>query len=140
MSHICQDMGANESVKKYIPDYAKYKEVDLKLDSDNIVIATIHKAKGLEFDYVIIPQCAENNYPSYFSLNPYNEEAVMEDARLLYVAMTRAKRKLLITCSSDIYVDTPNYQGHFSQNISQFLSDIKPMFKSTKLRISTGAH
>jgi len=45
MSHICQDMGANESVKKYIPDYAKYKEVDLKLDSDNIVIATIHKAK-----------------------------------------------------------------------------------------------
>jgi DNA helicase-2/ATP-dependent DNA helicase PcrA len=140
MSHICQDMGANESVKKYIPDYAKYKEVDLKLDSDNIVIATIHKAKGLEFDYVIIPQCAENNYPSYFSLNPYNEEAVMEDARLLYVAMTRAKRKLLITCSSDIYIDTPNYQGHFSQNISQFLSDIKPMFKSTKLRINTEAH
>ena len=140
MSQTCQDMSIIESIKKYIPDYAKYKEVDLKLDSDNIVIATIHKAKGLEFDYVIIPQCAENNYPSYFSLNPYNEEAVMEDARLLYVAMTRAKRKLLITCSSDVYVDTPNYQGHFSQNISRFLFDIEPMFKKTELRIATGAH
>jgi superfamily I DNA/RNA helicase len=133
-------MGANEGVKKYIPDYTKYKEVDLKLDSDNIVIATIHKAKGLEFDYVIIPQCAENNYPNYFSLNPYNEEAVMEDARLLYVAMTRAKRKLLITCSSDVYVDSLNYQGHFSQQTSCFLEKIRPMFKNTILRIGTGAH
>ncbi len=140
MSKICQDMSANEGIKKYIPDYAKYKEVDLKLDSDNIVIATIHKAKGLEFDYVIIPQCAENNYPNYFSLKPYNEEAVMEDARLLYVAMTRAKRKLLITCSSHIYVDTPNYSRHFFQDISRFLRDIKPMFKSTILRISTPKH
>ena len=140
MSQTCQDMGANEGVKKYIPDYTKYKEVDLKLDSDNIVIATIHKAKGLEFDYVIIPQCAENIYPFYFNLKPYNEEAVMEDARLLYVAMTRAKRKLLITCSSDVYVDSPNYQGHFSQNISRFLREIYPMFKNTILRIGTGAH
>ena len=140
MSKICQDMGVNEGIRTYIPDYAKYKEVDLKLDSDNIVIATIHKAKGLEFDYVIIPQCADNNYPNYFSLKPYNEEAVMEDARLLYVAMTRAKRKLLITCSSDVFIQSPRYVGPFSQNISRFLMKIKPMFSSKMLRIRTFKH
>ena len=136
MLQTCQNMGVNKGIKKYIPNYVKYKEVDLKLDSDNIVIATIHKAKGLEFDYVIIPQCAKNNYPSYFSRS---EEAIMEDARLLYVAMTRAKRKLLITCSSHVYVDPPGYVGHFFQVISPFLSNIEPMFESRMLRIETMA-
>ena len=141
MSKTCQDMGINEGIKMYIPDYAKYKEVDLKLDSDNIVIATIHKAKGLEFDYVIIPQCANNNYPNYFNLNPYNDAAVMEDARLLYVAMTRAKRKLLITCTSDVYIQSPSgFVRHFSQDISQFLMKIKPMFNSKMLNIKTFRH
>ena len=136
MLQTCQNMGVNKGIKKYIPNYVKYKEVDLKLDSDNIVIATIHKAKGLEFDYVIIPQCAEKNYPSYYS---NSEEEVMEDARLLYVAMTRAKRKLLITYSSDVVVRTPKDKYYFPQEMSRFLWRIESMFESRMLRIKTMA-
>jgi DNA helicase-2/ATP-dependent DNA helicase PcrA len=102
--------------------------VDLKLESDNVVVATVHKAKGLEFDYVIIPQCVINNYPGYYSIRKYSNDdddsGILEDARLLYVAMTRAKKKLLITYSSDTY----NKGGYFDQKPSWFLHSIKELF------------
>ena len=40
-----------------ILDYTLYKEPDLVFDDDKLIISTIHKAKGLEFTNVIIPQC-----------------------------------------------------------------------------------
>ena len=43
------------SIHKYIPEYTKYKESDLVTGNEKIIIATIHKAKGLEFENVIIP-------------------------------------------------------------------------------------
>ena len=136
MRHTCENNIAIKNIKEYIPDYSRYKEVDLKLKTDNVVIATIHKAKGLEFDYVIIPQCATNNYPGYYSIKNYEENkddsGIIEDARLLYVAMTRAKKKLLITYSSDIYVE--NAGRYFSQKPSWFLYSIKELFSEETIK------
>ncbi len=56
-----------------------------------VQLLTVHGAKGLEFDRVWIPDCNEKIYP-YGSLP--DSEAVEEERRIFYVAMTRAKKGL----------------------------------------------
>lgn len=61
----------------------------------NVVrVKTIHTAKGLEFDTVFIPGLIENQFPSY---RLKNEDEYEEERRLLYVAMTRAKKMLYLS-------------------------------------------
>jgi len=109
------------NIKKYTPEYQKYKETDLLTDNDQIIISTVHKAKGLEFDTVVIPNCTDNDYPNYYSKT---SEAILEGARLLYVAMTRAKRRLIITSSK-----TKEVNGYpHKQSPSRFLRPIISMF------------
>jgi DNA helicase-2/ATP-dependent DNA helicase PcrA len=62
---------------------------------NRVTFMTAHSAKGLEFDHVIIAGMEENLFPSAMAVhNPY---AVEEERRLLYVAITRAKRRCIIT-------------------------------------------
>ena len=65
----------------------KLKEADLLVGDEKIVISTIHKAKGRQFDAVIIPDVSS-------VLASANSEEREELRRLLYVAMSRAKRHL----------------------------------------------
>lgn len=60
-----------------------------------VTISTIHSAKGLEWNTVFIMSCVDGIIPNGKSLS--NIEEIEEERRLLYVAITRAKRKLYIT-------------------------------------------
>lgn len=97
MKKTCSLDKVLNTLKRYIPEYTKYTEVDLVIGDEKIFIATIHKAKGLEFENVIIPQASDNVFPHFFSKTEAQKE---EDARLLYVAITRARTNLYITYSS----------------------------------------
>jgi DNA helicase II / ATP-dependent DNA helicase PcrA len=57
-------------------------------------LLTYHRAKGLEFDAVFLPRLNEGELPYKRALNP---SAVAEERRLLYVGMTRARRRLTLT-------------------------------------------
>lgn len=59
-----------------------------------VTLATIHAAKGLEWEAVVIAGCADGSIPHSQSLTP---EALAEERRLFYVAITRARRHLLLT-------------------------------------------
>ena len=56
-------------------------------------MTTVHKAKGLEFDNVIIFDAADGRYPNAYNKTKQQNE---EDARKFYVAMSRAKCRLFI--------------------------------------------
>ena len=58
-------------------------------------LSTIHLAKGLEFDTVFIAGAAEGLLPHVRSID--NDASLEEERRLMYVAMTRAKKKLHIS-------------------------------------------
>ena len=60
---------------------------------------TVHKAKGLEFENVIIFEATDGVYPFFDKKTP---EEIRESARLFYVAMTRAKKRLHITYAESV--------------------------------------
>ena len=61
-----------------------------------VTLSTIHAAKGLEWDAVVVAGCVEGSLPHAQSVST---AAVAEERRLFYVAVTRAKRHLLLTWS-----------------------------------------
>ncbi|HEY7075998.1 MAG TPA: ATP-dependent helicase [Solirubrobacteraceae bacterium] len=62
------------------------------LDEDYLVLSTIHSAKGLEWDAVHVLAVYDGNFPACLSAG--SSESIAEERRLLYVAMTRARRAL----------------------------------------------
>ena len=74
-------------------DISRMKNADLPVGDEHIVVSTVHKAKGLQFDTVLIPDADE--YPS-FGAQRQGEAGRLESARLLYVAMSRAKKRLIL--------------------------------------------
>lgn len=85
-----------------------------------IPIITVHQAKGLEFDTVFLAGIQNNTFPSYMAIKEGN---LSEEKRVFYVAITRAKKRLVITYNS---------QGKYGRRneISQFINCIpKEFFK-----------
>jgi DNA helicase II / ATP-dependent DNA helicase PcrA len=98
---------------------------------DAIQVMTIHQAKGLEFDAVFVPGLVEGRLPQTgrsprFELPPAvleplvrgREDVVAEERRLLYVAMTRARRHLYLTRAS-------HYDGGRRWRDSRFLAEVR---------------
>lgn len=95
--------------------------------ADGVTLMTIHAAKGLEYDTVFLVGCEEDLLPSAMSKTPHDIE---EERRLMYVAITRAKRFCMIT-----FAGQRTIQGKtVNTKPSRFLSDINPSF----LRMMTG--
>jgi DNA helicase-2/ATP-dependent DNA helicase PcrA len=65
------------------------------INQDMVNIMTVHSAKGLEFDAVFIPGLEDGVFPSGRAMNERN--GLEEERRLLYVAMTRAKKLLYLS-------------------------------------------
>src|SRR5690606_38504813 len=73
-----------------------------------IVVTTVFRTKGLEYDYVIIPDCQEGYMPNLYgtgnrifdkhgiAAEPEPSEAIENERRLFYVALTRAKKAVYI--------------------------------------------
>ena len=90
-----------------------------------IRIMTMHASKGLEFDTVYVPDCQEGKIPSDKS---QAEEAIEEERRMFYVAMTRARRELCLMA----------YQGKSGKDVpSRFLKCLN--YSSASINSSNSA-
>ncbi len=117
----------NEQLSKHILEINTLKEADLcgsDVINERIYVTTIHKAKGLEFDNVIIFDAIEGRFPNFFNKN--NPRLDNEDARKFYVAMTRAKKRLFVSqCISKV-----NYRGEtYPCEITRFMKPIMRFFR-----------
>lgn len=83
-----------------------------------VTISTIHAAKGLEWPVVFIPAAFIGSIPHARS------EDLDEERRLLYVAMTRAKALLYISCP----LVSTSYSGHSEVELSHFLEPVVKSF------------
>lgn len=99
--------------------------------SDAIQVMTIHQSKGLEFEAVFVPSLVEGRLPQSGRsprfelpatvLEPLvrgREDVIAEERRLLYVAMTRARRHLYLTHAD-------HYEGGRRWRPSRFLDEVR---------------
>ena len=82
---------------------------DPLLDEDYLVLSTVHSAKGQEWDAVYVLNVSDGNFPNEFATG--KPEAIEEERRLLYVAMTRAKTKLDLVSPLKYYVTQQSRMG-----------------------------
>ncbi|MDD4154303.1 MAG: 3'-5' exonuclease [Bacilli bacterium] len=81
-------------------EYASLATSQDDIDEGNFVsMMTIHIAKGLEFDYVFVIGLNEGVFPSSRSMDEEGFRGLEEERRLCYVAFTRAKKKLFVSCN-----------------------------------------
>jgi DNA helicase-2/ATP-dependent DNA helicase PcrA len=87
---------------------------------------TIHSSKGLEFENIIIAGAEEGLFPHSRTLMEPKE--IEEERRLMYVAMTRAKRTLTITRARERY----NFGNYSANPASRFLKEIPTEYTELK--------
>lgn len=89
---------------------------------ERVFVSTVHKAKGLEFDNVIVFDAVEGKYPSYYADGDDSQE---EEARKFYVAISRAKKRLFIALSQQ---HVSPWGRLFERQPSPFLRTIRDFF------------
>ena len=81
----------------FLNEIALYTDLDSATSDNCVTMMTMHSAKGLEFPCVYVVGVEEGIFPG--ERVRYNDEEVEEERRLCYVAMTRAKERLTMTCT-----------------------------------------
>ncbi len=119
-----------EQLDTHLLDIITLKESDIcdgKSLKEKIFISTVHKAKGLEFENIIIFEATEGVYPLFSETKIEKKE---ESARLFYVAMTRAKKRLLILhCDSISGISKKGNYYCFDKSPTIFLRSISHYFE-----------
>lgn len=111
---------------EYLNQITLSSDVDEMDSSDYVTIATIHAVKGLEFPCVVICGLEDGIIPSSRAENEVG--GVEEERRLMYVAITRAEKKLYLTRSKSRYLyghRSPCVQSKFVDELAQVLG-VKP--------------
>jgi DNA helicase-2/ATP-dependent DNA helicase PcrA len=120
-----QERGQEASVQTFLEEMALVSDADdLKEDRPSVTMMTLHISKGLEFPVVFIVGLEEGLFPSGRAIGQNGDEDVEEERRLMYVGMTRAREKLLLTWARHRKVWGVD-QNHTA---SRFLSEIPESF------------
>lgn len=98
--------GPSKSLEKISPEE----------EDERLVLSTVHSSKGLEFDTVILLNVTEGSFPS-----GRGEKNLEEERRLFYVAITRAKKKLVLTHPQ---ISVQKNSQHFNR-VSRFIEEIR---------------
>ena len=113
------DLSNYEKLSNVLNDITLREESEEQNQSTDFVsLMTIHSAKGLEFDVVFVTCLEQGLFPSSQSLTEHID--VEEERRLFYVAITRAKKRAVLSNAQSRFM-----YGHYQQNIdSEFLQEI----------------
>ncbi len=107
------------TLEGYLENVSLVTDLDRETDDRGYVtMMTLHSAKGLEFDNVFIPGMEENLFPSMRSMT--EENRLEEERRLMYVGITRARKRLFLTYASERML----YNQYSHNPPSRFLKEI----------------
>ena len=99
ISGYLENAEGEPSLAGFLDEIALYTDLDShNPDEDAVVMMTMHSAKGLEFPTVFVVGMEEGIFPGIRSIG--EAEEMEEERRLCYVALTRAKQRLYLTCAS----------------------------------------
>jgi DNA helicase-2/ATP-dependent DNA helicase PcrA len=102
-------------------------------DDERLVLSTIHSAKGLEWQCVFVIWIVDGRFPSMYSF--VKDEDLEEERRLFYVAVTRAKRHLLLTYPINVF---DKGSGMLLSKPTRFLDHVSPAMFETLALVEEG--
>lgn len=123
------------SFDEYLQNIALVSGQDELVDGDFVNMMTVHTAKGLEFPVVFIIRFNDGVFPSARSRDEAGFKGLEEERRLAYVAMTRAKERLYLSCAGGYnyviggYLLPSQFYKESGNLINQEIPDYNP-FKS----------
>ena len=110
------------SLSEFLEHVSLVMDNDDALNTNKVMLITLHSAKGLEFDIVFLPGWEEGLFPHQRALDEGGSEALEEERRLAYVAITRARKQLYIMTALNRRV-----YGQWQNNIpSRFINELPP--------------
>ncbi|MBO4605207.1 MAG: UvrD-helicase domain-containing protein [Bacteroidales bacterium] len=116
---------------EYLENVSLLSNVDVAEDEDDsnrVALMTVHSAKGLEFPYVMIVGLEENLFPS--SNMVFSAQDLEEERRLFYVALTRAKKDVVLAYAHDRFRNG----RHESNSVSRFVREIDPKYLANPIK------
>jgi DNA polymerase III epsilon subunit family exonuclease len=90
----------DDAIRSLLDRVALSRSEGVELDRDRVNLLTLHATKGLEFSRVYVIGVEDNEMPGNQALANHRLEEIEEARRLLYVGMTRAKDRLVLTRSA----------------------------------------
>lgn len=124
---LSHDEDDDRLLDAYLQEIALYTNVDAANDKDKVRLMTIHQSKGLEFPTVFITGLTEGVFPNHRSIRERRKDGEEEERRLMYVAVTRA-RKMLYLSESEGYMNDNGalrYPSRFISEIPEVLLTIE---------------
>lgn len=125
---------SNEEKILLIKDTFEYNSLKQYIEfiDANIIISTVHAAKGLEWDFVLLPDMEQNRFPSWYGLcskcvcrtscklliNQQIEREFFEELSVFYVAVTRARKQVSFSASQ---LQLDSHKNDRPCNLSCFL-------------------
>ncbi|HJB25362.1 MAG TPA: ATP-dependent helicase [Firmicutes bacterium] len=125
LKSIAQDYTTVEEFLNRLDELSGIIQQHSRTRDVSVTLTTMHSAKGLEFDRVILIDAYEGQLPSTQAIREHlegNEEPMEEEARLFYVGVTRAKNQLTILCSEKLgeaQINPSRYIGRLLNDKSQ---------------------
>ena len=117
------------TLEDFLNEISLVTDIEEHKNSDDVVtLMTIHSAKGLEFDYVFIVGLEEGIFPHNNSIFEGNIE---EERRLMYVAITRASKKLFLINTKERLL----YGERHANPVSRFIKEIDSEYLETDEKI-----
>ena len=101
------------------------------LDEDYLILSTVHSAKGQEWESVYVLNVTDGSFPSEFATG--RAESIDEERRLLYVAMTRARRDLHLIAPVRFYVTQQSPVG------DRYVTGARSRFMSGQCSVASSA-
>ncbi len=130
MDEGLRELDAEPNIDEWMQNIMLQTDQDNEDDGDRVTLMTVHSAKGLEYDYVYIVGMEEGLFPSKRSIESL--AALEEERRLMYVALTRAKREAMLS-----FAELRRVWGQTENTLpSRFLKDIDEEYLDANFRLS----
>ncbi|MCH5151291.1 MAG: UvrD-helicase domain-containing protein [Clostridiales bacterium] len=129
-----QQINPIASLSDYLQTVSLSQDMDDADTSDYVTIATIHAVKGLEFKVVFAVGLEEGLFPS--SRSTYEGESMQEERRLMYVAATRAEKRLYLTRAQTRFLWGQRKQtlaSRYFNEVQQFYAPVRKVASEREL-------
>lgn len=133
LSDLCEDASEYTTFDEWVQHMTDFRTQlsaqnakQKKNSPDAVTLTTYHSAKGLEYSTVFLPELNEDLTPYRLAVKPEDME---EERRMFYVAMTRAKRRLVLISMKELRMKTLEV----SRFVREAMLDVKEYCSGTRI-------